>query len=136
MEYRIEIDMLNFLNEEEKKNFLELAYNVATCDNDYDPHEKHWIDDYRSKLDLTDYEIQEKPLDEILDSFDDKSFIAKTSILLEIMSLALANYNYDGSQQKILQKLRDKWDVDDEQFKEIAYWLKDKELILKKENLD
>ena len=124
---------LEFLNRHEKENFLDLAYYVAHCDSDFASAEKKWIRTYRNEMNLNNHEVKNRDLDTIIEDFSDSSFLSKTSILLEIMDLILSDYNYDGNEQKVVQKLRESWKINNEQFESIVFWLKDKHLIFQKE---
>lgn len=125
----------DFLSPEEREYFLELAYIVANCDKNFHAEERRLIEFYKRETKLTDYEIKGIPLEELLDKLNDISFISKTSILLEVMSLVLADLQYDGEEQKIVRIIRDRWDISDSQFKDIIHWLKNRNIILKSENI-
>lgn len=124
---------LSFLNQNERENFLELANFVAKSDDQYAESEKRWIKNFRNEMNLNDYQLQEKAFDEIMLEFDASSFVSKTSILLDIINLALADYNYEKEEQKIILNIRKRWNITDEQFHSIVFWLKDKAYILKAE---
>lgn len=125
----------DFLSPQEREYFLELAYLVANCDKNFHAEEKRLIEFYKKETKLDYYEIKGIPLDELLDKLNDVSFISKTSILLEIMSLVLADLQYDGEEEKIVTRIREKWDITDSQFKDIIHWLKNRNIILKSEHL-
>ena len=125
----------DFLSPDEREYFLELAFLVANCDKNFHVEERRLIEFYKKETKLEDYEIKEIPLKTILEKLDSISFISKTSILLEIMSLVLADLEYDGEEQKIVNIIRDSWKISDSQFKDIIHWLKNRNIILKTENL-
>ncbi len=124
----------DFLSPQEREYFLELAYLVANCDKNFHAEEKRLIEFYKNETKLNDYEIKGIPLDDLLEKLSDLSFISKTSILLEILALVLADLQYDGEEQKIVHRIRDKWGISDSQFKDIIHWLKNRNIILKSEN--
>ncbi len=126
---------LDFLTVKERENFLELTYLVANCDKNFHSEEKKLIEFYKKESSMPDYTISNRKLDDILDDLNDSSFVSKTSILLEILSLVLADLEYDGEEQKIIKRIREKWQISDNQFIEITHWLKDRNIILKAENL-
>jgi len=119
---------LGVLNQKEKENFLELAFHIAHCDSDFSSYEKIWISRLRRELYLENYEIQSKSLDEILEELSASSFIIKTSILLEILELMLTDKTYHVKEKEAVKKLCESWDISDEQFENIIFWLKDKNL--------
>jgi len=124
---------LSFLNQKERENYLELANYVAKSDSNVDDSEVNWIEKVKKEIDLENYEIQEKPFDDIMNELDSASFISKTSILLDIMNLVMADFDYKHEEQKVIKKIREKWNIDDEQYNSILFWLKDKAYILKVE---
>lgn len=117
------------LNEEEKENFLELAYYIAHCDSDFSSIEKNWISRCRREMNLENYVVKNKSLDTIIKEFSDSSFVSKTTILLETMELTLSDATYHKSEQEAIKKLRENWNISNEQFENIAFWLKDKKII-------
>jgi uncharacterized tellurite resistance protein B-like protein len=127
---------LGILNQEEKENFLELAYYIAHCDLDFSSIEKNWIFRCRNEMNLLDYEVKNKNLDTIMKELSYSSFVSKTSILLEMMELMLADSIYHGSEQEVVKKLCENWNISNEQFENIVFWLKDKHIILKDKEKD
>jgi hypothetical protein len=125
----------DFLSTEEREYFMELAYIVANCDKNFHAEEKRLIEFYKRETKLENYQIKGIPLDKILGELNTVSFISKTSILLEIMALVLADLEYDGEEQKIVKQIRDAWGISDSQFKDIIHWLKNRNIILKSDNL-
>ena len=120
---------LELLNRKEKENFLELAYYVAQCDSNFVQEEQDWIRVYREEMKLNDYKLKGKNLDEVIDELNGSSFLSKTSIFLEILDLILADLDYNGDEQRVVAKIREKWNINDEQFDSIVFWLKDKHII-------
>lgn len=125
----------DFLSTAEREYFMELAYLVANCDKNFHAEERRLIEFYKRETKLEDYQIKEIPLEKLLAELNNISFISKTSILLEIMALVLADLEYDGAEQKIVKQIRDAWGISDSQFKDIIHWLKNRNIILKSENL-
>ena len=120
---------LGILNQKEKENFLELAYNIAQCDSDFSIREKNWISRCCKEMNLENYEIQNKNIDLIIEELSGSSFISKTSILLEILELMLSDSTYHKSEKDVIGKLCKNWEISDEQFQNIVFWLKDKNMI-------
>jgi hypothetical protein len=128
--------MLSLLSPEEKEDFLELAMYIAKCDANLKPEERDMMKYFRKELDLEDYKISNKSLEQILDSLDTSSFVSKTSMLLELLSVTLSDDKYSHAEQEIIDMLRRRWGVNDKQFVGIVNWLKDKNKILKAEGLE
>ncbi|MFH1051093.1 MAG: hypothetical protein V1779_09240 [bacterium] len=121
---------LGVLNQKEKENFIELAYYIARCDSDFSSFEKNWISRCSNEMNLENYEVQNKSLDSIIEEFSDSSFVSKTSILLEILELMLADTTYHIKEKEVVKKLCESWNITDEQFENIIFWLKDKNNIV------
>lgn len=121
---------LSVLNQKEKENFIELAHYIATCDADFSPKEKNLINHYSKEMNLENYKVKNKKLDEILKDFANSSFVSKTSILLEILELMLSDATYHIKEKEVVKRLCDEWKISDEQFENIIFWLKDKNHII------
>jgi uncharacterized tellurite resistance protein B-like protein len=122
------------LSRQEKENLLELALLVAEADTKPKKVEKDIIKTYQKKLDLDDYKIVGKSFSQIVDELEKSSFISKTSILFEILRIVIADNEYHPKERDIVSRLRERWEISDEQFTDICFWLKKKDLILDKEN--
>jgi len=122
------------LNRQDKENLLELALLVAKADKEPIKVEKDIIKKYQEKLGLQDYHIKEKRFTQIMDELEPSSFVSKTSILLEILKIVIADNTYDSSEKDIVTRLRNRWNISDEQFKDICVWLKDEDVILDTED--
>jgi hypothetical protein len=121
---------LGMLNQSEKENFLELTYYIAGCDSDFSSTEKDWILRCRNEMNLQDYLVKNKTLDTIIIEFENTSFISKTLILLEILELMVTDETYHQTEKEVINTLCNKWNIGDEQFRNIALWLKEKNIIL------
>lgn len=124
------------LNREEKENLLELAIHVAKVDKDPVQAEKAIIAKFREKLGLEDYDLRHKSFNEIMDELEASSFIGKTSILLEVLKIILADRKYHPQEKDVVSQIREKWGISDEDFNNICLWLENKDIILDKEELD
>lgn len=124
------------LNREEKENLLELALHVAKVDKDPIKAEKAIIAKFREKLGLEDYDLKHKTFTEIMNELEPSSFIGKTSILLEVLKIILADREYHPQEKDVVSRIRDRWAISDEDFNNICLWLKNKDIILDKEELD
>ncbi len=118
------------LNREEKENLLELAVLVAEADQKSVKAEKDIINTYQKKLGLDDYKLQGKDFSQIMEELEPSSYISKTSILLEILRIVVADKNYHSSEKDIISELRQRWSITDEDFDDICFWLKNKDVIL------
>ena len=121
----------SFLTEQEKENLIELAYIVAHSDNNLAEQEIAIIENLKKEANLNVYELQFKSFDKILEELDTCSIVSKASILLELLNIVVADADYNINEQKMIEKIREKWAISDEQFESIVFWLKDKGMILK-----
>ncbi|ROL61574.1 hypothetical protein D9V86_05080 [Bacteroidetes/Chlorobi group bacterium ChocPot_Mid] len=121
---------LSVLNQKEKENFIELAHYISACDADFSSIEKNWINRCSKEMNIENYKVQNKNLDEILKEFSSSSFVSKTSILLEILELMLSDTTYHIKEKEVVKRLCEDWKITDEQFENIIFWLKDKNHIL------
>ncbi|MFP4528041.1 MAG: hypothetical protein ACLFQX_05780 [Candidatus Kapaibacterium sp.] len=125
--------MLNLLNRKEKEAFLELAAHIAESDKGLNPQERQMLMDFQKDMGIEDYKIKSLGFDEILESLDDCSFVGKTSMLLNLLSVTTADEEYSHDEQRHIHTLRKRWGVTDEQFVAIVHWLKNRNKILKAE---
>ena len=127
---------LKLLSRNEKENFLELAHYIAESDDYYAETEKRWIEKIKRNLGMTDYEPTGKPFDQIMDELKDSSVISKASILLDILALTMADHSYRTTERNIIKKIRNRWDISDEQYRSIIFWMENKDQMLKAEGLE
>ncbi len=127
---------LNLLSRDEKENFLELAHYVAESDDYYADTEKKWIDKIQRNIGMTDYEPVGKPFDDIMEDLKSASVISKASILLDILNLTMADHSYRTTERNIIKKIRQRWDIPDDQYKSIIFWMENKDQLLKAEGIE
>jgi hypothetical protein len=118
------------LSQLEKENLLELAMHVAKVNREPIKQEVEIIKTYKEKLGLEDYNIGGKGFSQIMDELEPSSFVSKTSILLEILRIVLADKTYHPEEKDIVSRLKKRWNISEEQFNDICIWLKNNEVIL------
>jgi len=118
------------LNQREKENLLELAMHVAQADHEPVRQEKEIIKTYKEKLGLEDYQIIGKEFSKIMDELEPSSFVSKTSILLEILRIVLADRAFNPEEKDIVSELKTRWDISEKQFNDICIWLENNDVIL------
>jgi hypothetical protein len=106
---------LRYLNEKEQKYFLELAYLIANCDNDFIDEEKIMIEQYRDEMMLSEleYKIQGKDLDEIVDFFKNASDIKKNYIIFEALGIIYSDNKFADEEKEVLNRLKAAFKIND-----------------------
>ena len=104
---------LALLNENEKVEFLELAYNLATIDGDYSEAEKNMIAGYCQELQIEfDEKAMVNPMDELIKKIAQNSNEkTKKIIIFELIGLAMADENYDNDERKIIANMENEFGV-------------------------
>ena len=101
------------LQEDEKKDFLELIYKMANVDDDYAEEEQFVVKKYMNELDLD--EIPDtKDVDEIIKSFGEKSEETRKTVFFELFSMILADDVIEDSEEEFLEKIRQAFKLDAE----------------------
>ena len=114
---------LSSLKEEEKGFFLKLAYYVARCDNEFLNSEKDIITTYCFEMKIEDNSSDEEySLEEILNKFD--SELSKKVVLLEIMALIYFDSKLHDEEQKVLEVMVKKFDLDRTLIDKYKEWTK------------
>lgn len=124
---------LNNLNDREKELFLELAYYIANCDQDFDAEESDLIKNFREEtgMDEEKYRIKGMHLDNIIEGFEPSTEKNKTTVFLEIMGVVIADLEFNGNEQVAVSKLRQAWNISDEKYSAILHWYEDMDKIWK-----
>jgi len=117
---------LKALNEEEKRNFLKLAFFIAKSDEDYAEDEKIMIEEYKYEMNLDfDPESDDSLTDvsSLIESFSgsDKQTIKK--IFIELNGLVLADEKFVISEKEILQQFMEKYNLSEEHLKQTQDWI-------------
>lgn len=98
---------LSMLNEKQKENFLELAYQMAFIDNSLDEKEKIMLESYCNEMQISVPEvICGGSIDEIIESMKKEcTEVEKKIVLFEILGLALLDGNYDEGEKKLVEDI-------------------------------
>mgnify|MGYP006303522963 CR=1 FL=1 len=113
------------LNEQERKNFLNLAYYTANVDEDFSIAEENLIDDYRKEMELFDYEPEKIEFEEGIEFFADKAEEKKNIIFIETFALVMADANYEKKEKDLINKMQQKFGFSDEKTDQLCQWVKD-----------
>ena len=115
---------LNKLNEKEKVAFLELAYYVANSDENFSTEEKNIIDVYCAEMQINDIDFDKSNFD--LDStlLEIESLQSQKIVLLEIMALVYSDNILHQSEEEILEKIVNKFNLNPKLALVYAEWSK------------
>lgn len=104
---------LSLLNEKQKNLFLGFAYHLSNIDDDFSDSERQMLDSYCVEMNIKfSDETEKNTIEELKNTakaiFDEKS--AKI-VLFELIGLAMADKNYDGSERNLISELAEQFSV-------------------------
>lgn len=105
---------LSLLNLQQKKLFMSFAYILADSDGDYSDYEKVAIKGYLKEMDIEMPKDQaDTNLEYVVDTLNEiSSMREKRIIIFEIIGLAMADYNYDDGERKIVKNAMNVFGID------------------------
>jgi uncharacterized tellurite resistance protein B-like protein len=115
---------LNRLEKEEKIAFLELAHYIARSDNDFSKLEENIINEYCIEMQIYNVNFDENlfDIDKTLSKISDKK--SQKIVLLEVITLIYSdNYLHIG-EQKVLDTIVEKFDIDKTLYVVYTEWAK------------
>ena len=117
---------LSMLNEKQKENFMELAYQMAFIDNNFSEKEKIMIESYCEEMHISVPEaIREESVDEIIESMRREcTVVEKKIVIFEILGLALMDGNYDDAEKMLIEKITKAFELE-------GAFLRESEKVLK-----
>ncbi len=115
---------LNRLNEKEKIDFLKLAHYIAHSDNDFSNKEKETMAIYCAEMQINDIDFDKANFD--LDStlLEIESSQSQKIVLLEIMALVYSDNILHQSEQEVLEKIVNKFNLNPKLASVYAEWSK------------
>lgn len=95
---------LSYLDTEDRKLFLELAYKIANPDKVIAEQEQELLESFRDEMNLShlEYEIQNISLDSILGQLKERAGHIKRMIFLEALATAFADGVYEDAESDII----------------------------------
>jgi len=116
---------LKLLNKEEQENFLELAYLIAQSGFDFEEPEEELLREFRYEMYLgeNEYKIKGKKFEDIINVFEKSSSMLKISIFIELLALVLCDEEYDKKEQELIAKIKERFGITDEKYREILDWV-------------
>lgn len=110
---------VNLFNLEEKENFMELIYKIATCDGEYASEEEELVNNYKIELGL-DYIPDTKSVDELIESFSGKDIRIKKILFFELYGMIMADGIIANKENDILENLKVKLSLDENIYSDIV----------------
>ncbi|MCR4944819.1 MAG: TerB family tellurite resistance protein [Clostridium sp.] len=102
---------LEELNKSESVAFVNLIKELAMVDKVFAREEKKLIKEYKEELKLSDDEIKEMDMNEIVSELQSSSKRIKLIIYFELVGLSLADGKYDEREIDFLDEIAEKFDV-------------------------
>ena len=96
---------LEMLNENERKNFMELGYLAMECDGEVTKEEEDILASYAYECKLADYHRQGKALKSCLDELKNSSRGHRKIILLELMGIWAADDEWKDSENLMMEEV-------------------------------
>lgn len=119
------------LQEDEKKDFLELIYKMANVDDDYAEEEQFVVEKYKLELGLTDIP-DTKNVDDILVAFGTKSEETRKTVFFELYTMILADDVIEDEEEEFIGKVKNAFGLDDAVVEAIETAAKDYQAALEK----
>lgn len=106
---------LALLNENEKKSFLGMVFNLATADGEYSDVEKNLIDAYCEEMKCVfDEKTMVKPMDELIQEVQSNSELkVKKVFIFELIGLAIVDGNFNKDERAIIHKMMAAFNMDE-----------------------
>jgi hypothetical protein len=117
---------LKTLNEEEKKDFLELAVRLSISDNDFADSEKEMIEEYKYEMNVEFDEKSvrlNKDISELISSFSDTDNDKLNMIFIELMALGMADEKMEISEKNILSQFMKQYGLTQDYWEKVESWL-------------
>lgn len=117
---------LKQLSDNEKMNFLKLAYKIVLKDGEFGNEEKDIISQYIIEMelivDINSFEVLEKE-DALIKSFSSTPRDIIKKIFIELLSLALCDQNYNIEEEKIIKCFMSEYGLDNEFYDNSRRWI-------------
>ncbi|MBP3476662.1 MAG: hypothetical protein J6K48_10130 [Lachnospiraceae bacterium] len=106
---------LSLLKEEQKRVFLELAYEMAFLDNDFGEKEQFMIESYCNEMQINvPPVIRARSMAEIIETIKEEwEGREKKIVLFEIIGLAMIDGNYDEKERKSIVSMTEIFGLQD-----------------------
>jgi len=116
---------LNFLNEKEGKNFLELAKIAMNVNGIVQDSEKAIFDTYRRELNLQGYTLRNKELKDLITEFQASTKKIKKVVIIELAGVLDADQEIDTNEESWIMNLGMEWGFRESEIKKMIRWTQD-----------
>lgn len=110
---------LDVLSKEDKLNFVELAYLIVKCDEEFADEEREVINNYLIETGIKEIPNTEKSLDELMEYFSNRDENIRKIILFEGYGLVLADDKISEQEKEIVDKLTRMANLEEEKSRKI-----------------
>jgi uncharacterized tellurite resistance protein B-like protein len=112
---------LNFLEEKEKKAFLEIAHTIAYSDGDFNENEAIVIGSYCNEMGIENPQfVNKREIREIAEEIVNAQ--SKKIVILELMSLVNADNNFDDHERNMLHELIEIFSIEQQFIADAENW--------------
>ena len=116
---------LTMLNDKERKNFLELAHIAMNLSDDDKKIEAAVVHSFQREMELDDYEIKNKSLDELVMAFNSSVKKVKRVVIIELAGVLDADEEIDKKEEKWINKLGVDLGFRDAELRKLIRWTQD-----------
>lgn len=116
---------LNILSSQEKLYFIELAYQAMKVNGEIQEREQSIYNAFLVETGLSEYKLQNKPLSEVVTYFAGSTKKVQKAILVELMSILIADQNLDRDEKGFLDKAATEWNIRDTEVRRMTRWVED-----------
>ena len=116
---------LSDLTKEQSKYFLELAYIGMMANGEMKVEELEVFEAFKYETHMSDFVVQNIQLDDILHYFKNESKVIRNKVLIEFFGILYSDKNICESEEVIIQKLQDSWELPRDYVDQCRFWVKD-----------
>lgn len=110
---------LSSLDDESKRNFLELAYKLAVSDNEFSESENDILNSFESEMGVK--EIPDtSTVDDLIDYFSRKDLTVQRIVWLELYGMIMADDKITNEEREIRNKIEEQFTLQKEDFDKIS----------------
>ena len=116
---------LTMLNDKERKNFLELAHIAMNLSDDEKKAEAAVVHSFRREMELDDYKIANKSLDDLVTAFNSSTKKAKRVVIIELAGVLDADEEIDNKEESWINKLGIDLGFSEAELRKLIRWTQD-----------
>lgn len=117
---------LNLLNKKEKENFIELAYHaMLSCGGTINESEINMFNAFKVETELTNYELKNIGVDELIRGFNNSTKKIKKAIIVELLAVLLVDKEFNKNEENFIYKIAKEWNIRAVEVKRMTRWVED-----------